>query len=289
SDTVFVSGGLRYDQWENFHGLSVTRSLLTGRTSTAAFPDRNESAWSPSAAILVQATRELSFRAAASRSFRSPTLNELYRGFRVGSVVTNANENLLAERASNYEAGIVYRKGNSSVRANGFLTNIDRAISNVTILSTPSLITRQRQNAGKTRTAGLEIDAETKIGDLSLNAGYLFADSRVAEFPSNPSLIDKFISQVPRHQFTFQVRYPLRLWTFSLQGRAASEQFDDDLNQFPLEPYFQLDAFVSRKIGEKFSIFAAIENVFNSRYSTGRTPIRTVSSPINVRAGIRWN
>jgi outer membrane receptor protein involved in Fe transport len=56
-----------------------------------------------------------------------------------------------------------------------------------------------------------------------------------------------------------------------------------------LEPYFQLNAFVSRRIGEKLSIFAAVENVFNTRYSVGRTPIRTVSSPISIRAGVRWN
>jgi outer membrane receptor protein involved in Fe transport len=263
--------------------------MISGTTAAIAFPDRNESAWSPSAAVLYQATQELSFRAAASRSFRSPTLNELYRGFRVGIVVTNANDNLLAERASNFEAGAAYRKGVFGVRANIFLTNISRAISNVTISTTPTLITRQRQNAGATRAAGVELDAETRIGKLALNFGYLFADSRVRAFPSNPFLVDKLIPQVPRHQATFQLRYPHTSWIFSLQGRAASEQFDDDLNQFRLEPYFQLDGFVSRRLGEKLSIFAAVENLFNSRYSTGRTPIRTVGSPINLRAGIRWN
>ncbi len=289
SDRVIVSGGIRYDRWENFRGLSVTRSLLSATTTATAFPDRTESAWSPSAAILIQATQDLSFRAAASRSFRSPTLNELYRGFRVGSVVTNANADLRAERATNFEAGAAYRKGSSGVRANVFLTNIDRAISNVTLSSTPSLITRQRQNAGKTRTAGVEFDAETKIGILDLNVGYLLADSRVIEFPSNPAPVNKFIPQVPRHQLTFQARYPWRSWTLSLQGRTASQQFDDDLNQFRLEPYFQLDAFASHRLGEKLSIFAAVENLFNSRYSVGRTPVRSISSPVNVRAGLRWN
>lgn len=288
SDRVFVSGGIRYDRWENFRGISVTRSFVSGATSTTVFPDRDESGWSPSGAILFQATQELSLRAAASRSFRSPTLNELYRGFRVGNVVTNANADLRAERATNFEAGAAYRKGVFGVRANVFLTNIDQAIANVTLTTTPSLITRQRQNAGETRTAGVELDVETRIGKLDLNIGYLFADSRVTEFPSNPTLVDKFIPQVPRHQTTFQLRYPHSSWIFSLQGRAAGEQFDDDLNQFRLEPYLQLDAFVSRRLGERLSLFAGVENVFNTRYSTGRTPIRTVSSPTNIRAGVRW-
>lgn len=288
-DRVVVSGGVRYDRWENSRGLSVTTPLSTGTSSTTIFPDRSEDAWSPSFAVQVQATDRFSIRAAASRSFRSPTLNELYRGFRVGSVVTNANADLRAERADNLEAGAAYRFRRSSIRITGFLTSIDRAVANVTISSTPSLITRQRQNAGETRTAGLEADAATRLGPIDLNIGYLFADSRVTAFPSNPTLVEKFIPQVPRHQVTFQTRLPYRQWTFSLQGRASSQQFDDDLNQFRLEPYLQLDAFVSRRLGEKLSIFAAVENVFNDRYSTGRTPIRSVNSPISIRAGARWN
>ena len=216
-------------------------------------------------------------------------MNELYRGFRVGNVVTNANADLRAERADNIEGGAAYRFRNSSIRITGFLTSIDRAVANVTISSTPSLITRQRRNAGETRTAGIEADASTRLGPIDLNVGYLFADSRVTAFPSNPPLVEKLIPQVPRHQLTFQARYPVRSWTVSFQGRAASEQFDDDLNQFRLEPYFQLDAFVSRRLGEKLSVFAAVENMFNDHYSTGRTPIRTVSSPISIRAGARWN
>jgi len=97
------------------------------------------------------------------------------------------------------------------------------------------------------------------------------------------------IPQVPRHQFTFQARYSRSKWTLAVQGRASSEQFDDDLNQFRLEPYAQVDVFVARKMSEKLQIYAAVENIFNSQYSVGKTPIRTVSSPTNFRLGFRWN
>ncbi len=286
---VVLSAAIRYDRWRNFRALSATRNLSTGVIASTAFVDREETAFSPQVSLLVHATNMVSFHASASRSFRAPTLNELYRGFRVGNVLTTANQNLLAERANNFEAGARFSVRAASLRTTVFLTEIDRAIANVTISSTPSLITRQRQNAGKTRTAGIEIDAETTIKKLELNAGYLFVDSRVNEFPTNPILIDKFIPQVPRHQFTLQTRYPIRDWTFAVQGRASSAQFDDDLNLFRLEPYFHLDVFLSRKIGEKARLFVAVENLFNKRYSVGRTPVRTVSSPLNMRAGIRWN
>lgn len=286
---VVISGGLRLDKWSNFRALSSTTVLSSGLTATSVFSDRDESALSPHAAVLINVTDEFSFHFSASRSFRAPTLNELYRGFRVGSIVTNANASLRAEKAVNVEGGANFRKGSHSFRATAFMIDIDGAVSNVTISSTPSLITRQRQNAGKTRTAGIEIDAEARIGDLELNAGYLLSDPVVKEFPSNPALVGNRIPQVPLHQFTFQTRYPFRGWTVAFQGRASSAQFDDDLNQFRLEPYFQLDAFISKRFRKKIELFAAAENLLNSRYSVGKTPVRTVSSPFNVRAGIRWN
>ena len=153
---------------------------------------------------------------------------------------------------------------------------------------TPNLITRRRENAGKTRAQGLEIEAETRVKDFRISVGYLFTDSRVVEFPTNRNLENLFVPQTARQQFTFQTNYTKNRWTLALQGRASSKQFDDDLNTLRLEPYFQLDAFASKRFKENWQIFLAVENVFNSRYSVGRTPVRTVSAPINFRVCFRW-
>ncbi|MGC2235545.1 MAG: TonB-dependent receptor, partial [Pyrinomonadaceae bacterium] len=237
---------------------------------------------------LYQATKTLSFFMLASKSFRAPTLNELYRGFRVGSVVTLANENLKAEKAANFESGLSYSRNKFYFRGNYFFTEIAQPVANVTLIVAPNLITRQRQNVGKIRAQGLEFEAETKIEDFRISIGYLFTDSRVAEFPANQALANLFVPQVARQQFTFQTSYAKKDWSLALQGRASSAQFDDDLNTLRLEPYFQLDAFAARRLRENLQIFFAAENVFNSRYSIGRTPVRTVSSPFSFRIGFRW-
>jgi outer membrane receptor protein involved in Fe transport len=285
---LILAGSLRYDDWTNARGYSSTRNLLNNQTTATNFPDRNETAFSPQISALYQASENLSFFALASKSFRAPTLNELYRGFRVGSVVTLANENLKAEKATNFELGTSFSRKRFYFRGNFFFTEIAQPVANVTLSVTPNLITRQRQNAGKTRAAGVEIEAETRIKDFRFSLGYLLSDSRVAEFPANQALENLLVPQVARHQFTFQTNYSLKQWSFALQGRASSAQFDDDLNTLRLEPYFQLDAFAARKFKENLQIFFAVENVFNSRYSVGKTPVRTVSSPINFRIGIRW-
>jgi len=204
------------------------------------------------------------------------------------AVVTLANENLRAERALNVESGASYSRNKFYLRGNFFWTRVSQPVSNVTLTTAPNLITRQRQNVGETVSRGVEIETETRIKAFNFSVGYLFADARVDDFPANRILENLLIPQTARHQLTFQARYSPLDWSFALQGRASSAQFDDDLNKFRLEPYFQLDAFMAKRFKENLQAFVGIENIFNSRYSVGRTPLRTVSSPINLRVGLRW-
>ncbi|HEX3101189.1 MAG TPA: TonB-dependent receptor [Pyrinomonadaceae bacterium] len=286
---LIVSGSVRLDGWQNYAALSTTLTLATNQRTTVQFPDREEKSVSPQFSILYHLTDRFSFYANASRSYRAPTLNDLYRSFRVGNVLTLANENLLAEHANNFEGGISIAGKHSYLRASGFWTEVERPVANVTLTSTPALITRQRQNAGSTRSSGLEIEGETNIRLFGFSAGYMFVEPIVHSFPSNPALEGLLIPQVARHQVTFRASYSPAKWIFTLQGRASSEQFDDDQNLFRLEPYTQIDLFFSRRLNEKLHIYVGVENIFNSRYSVGKTPIRTVSSPTNMRIGLRWN
>lgn len=284
--------GARFDAWKNADALSATQTLATNQTIVSAFADRNESAFSPRIAALYQLNSNFAVVGSYSKSFRAPTLNELYRAFRVGNVLTQANENLRAERAATYEAGLNFLGLNRkfSLRGNFFVTEIENPVVSVTLTAAPNLITRRRQNVGTTRSRGIEIDTEyAPFRSLKFSAGYLFVSSRVAEFPENPLLIDKFLPQVARRQLTFQAVYrPTAKFAFSAQGRASGAQFEDDLNTLVLRPFFTLDAFASYKF-RKFEVFAAVENVFNSAYDIGLTPNRSVAAPRFARIGLRFD
>jgi outer membrane receptor protein involved in Fe transport len=219
-------------------------------------------------------------------------LNELYRSFRVGNVLTLANENLRAERLTSGEAGGRVTLLNQKIEFRGtfFWNRVDRPVANVTLQTTPALITRQRQNLGRTQSNGLELQADMTLSrHWSLSAGYLLADATVVTFPPNRALEGLLVPQVPRNQFTFQTRYANPIVTVGFQGRAASSQFDDDQNLFRLGPYFSLDAFASRRVNGKLDLFCALENVFNQRYEVGKTPVTTLGPPIQVRAGLRFH
>jgi outer membrane receptor protein involved in Fe transport len=289
--SLFVTASARIDRWRNYDAVSTTRPLSGAPPSITAFSERSETAFSPHVSLLYKPADNLSLYANVTRAFRQPTLNELYRSFRVGDALTLANENLRAERLTGGEAGASFHTFHQKLntRAAFFWTEITRPVANVTLTITPSLITRQRQNLGRTRSRGLEFEWDARLTNRwSLSGGYLFADATVLSFPVNLALEGLLIPQVARHQLTFQARYVNpALLTLGFQGRASGSQFDDDQNRFRLEKYFTLDALVSRRLTRKVEAFAAFENLFNQRYSVGLTPVRTIGPPFLMRFGFR--
>lgn len=292
NERLQLGGAIRYDFWKNYTGFSTTRSLISGAIASTDFPDRSETAVSPRFSVLYRLTRNFSLAGNIGSGFRRPTLNELYRNFRVGDVLTLANAGLRAERAFGGDAAVLVKAFDEHffLRTGMFCTDVSKNVSNVTLTTTPTLITRQRQNVGRTRSCGLEADGQWKVSDkVRLSSGYLFADARVNSFPANVSLEGNFIPQVPRHQFTFQGEYQdPKVVNVSMQFRASSSQFDDDLNQFRLKGFSTVDALISRQIDRRFSVFAAVENLFDARVESGRTPVTTLTSPRTFRIGLRF-
>jgi iron complex outermembrane recepter protein len=267
-----ITAALRFDDWRNDDAFRDAKTLAS----------RHDTSWSPRLAAIFRATDRLSLTAAAYRAFRAPALNELYRNFRVGNVLTNANESLGPERLSAFELGARF----ANVRANAFVMNVDDTIANVTLSTTPALITRQRQNLGATQTRGLELESEWRLADRwRLSAGYLFTDARVTA----GSLDGKRLPQVPRNQATLQTVFAPQHATVALQARWSAMQFDDDVNQFPLRSYAAADVLASVPIRAHLALTLSVENVFDRRIEVSATPVVTLNTPRTVRVGLRWN
>jgi len=271
SDRVSITAGLRFDGWRNFDA----------HRNVTPLANRSDSAWSPRLTVLFRANDRLSLTASAYRSFRAPTLNELYRGFRVGNVQTDANESLGPEHLDAVELGV--RSG--PLRLNVFQMNVDDTIANVTLSTTPALITRQRQNLGSTRSRGAELEGDWRIGTLwRAGGGYLFSDAVV----TGGALEGKRIPQVARHQATLQLAFSPQSAQAGVQLRWSSSQFDDDLNQLPLRGYFVADFFASRVLTQRLSATFSAENLFDRRIETAATPVVTLGTPRSVRVGLRY-
>ncbi len=287
-----IQAGLRFDDWRNSLGVLDSRSLVTpGSAQSTRFPLRTESAFSPRLAVLHRLTENVVLSASAYRAFRAPTLNELYRSFRIGNVLTRSNPALEAERLTGAEIGASASAFDRKVttRFTFFWSHLSEPVANVTLDVQPNLITRQRQNLGSTRSRGVEFDFSARVSDsVTLSGGYQFADATVLRFPADPTLEGLLIPHVPRHALAFQTRYANRRWlTAALQARYSGAEFDDDQNRLVLNHYFGLDALASRSLGRGVEAFAAIENILNQRCDVARTPVRTIGPPTLVRAGVR--
>jgi outer membrane receptor protein involved in Fe transport len=268
---VTLSGGLRFDSWKN---LDAERNGLP-------LADRSDDAWSPRLTVLLRASDALTVTAAAYRAFRAPTLNELYRNFRVGNVQTLANESLGAETVNAFELGA--RSG--PVRLTLYSMATGNTIANVTLSSTPALITRQRKNLGSSRSRGAELEADKLFARRwRLSAGYLFSDATV----TTGDLAGKRLPQVPRNTATMQMSFVAPRGSAGVQARWSSMQFDDDLNQFALRSYAVADLFASVPIGRGLEASLAVENVSNRRVEVSATPVISLGTPRTVRAGIHY-
>lgn len=289
-----LAASARFDDWQNFDASLISAPITPpGSETTTPYANRSYHPFSPRLSVVNQTSAHVSWSASIYRAFRAPTLNELYRSFRQGNVLTQSNADLTAERLTGGEAGIAVDgfKRRLQIRGTAFLNEVIDPVANVTLSSTATLITRQRQNLGRTRAPGVEIDGTAQImRHLQLVAGYQYVDAIVTRFPAGESLVGLWVAQVPHHVVTFQARYenPSRI-NFSIDGRMVGKQFDDDQNQFPLGRFFVLDATAWRGMGHGVELFFAGENLLNAQYDTAATPVPQLGLPIAVRAGVRFD
>jgi outer membrane receptor protein involved in Fe transport len=286
--------GARLDAWKNYRG-SVLTTPISGQPSFTPYPAKTDLALSPRLSVLRSLGERVSVSGSIYRAFRAPTLNELYRSFRVGNVSTLNNPSLAAERLTGAEAGlrIALLEQKLHLRGTYFWSDIVNPITNVTLSSTPTLITRQRENLGRTRSRGLELDGTINIKtSLQLYAGYTFTHATVLQYPGSPggvNLVGLDVPQVPNNAFTWGLLYSGSRWFASVSGRFIGQQFDDDQNQFLLNRFYTTDLQIGYVIRKGLQLFLAAENAFNQRYETARTPTVNLGPPALVRVGLRWN
>ena len=283
--------GARIDYWKNFDASRTEILNTTQATTITHFPNRAETTVTPRAGIAFHLTDHFTLRGSFYQGFRAPTLNELYRPFRVGNVQTNANEQLVAERLTGAEGGFNYVLAkNLFWRLTGFWNRLKDPVSNVTLFASENLITRQRQNLGRSRIRGIDTEIVYHLNTLwRIRGHYLFDQATIEDFPARPEIVGNRIPQVPKHRASLGLNYLNPAWTnVSLQCRFESLRFDDDLNQLELGSFFVTDLTASRRLAGPWEAFLSVENLFNRRYAVQKTPVGLLGTPLLVSAGVRF-
>jgi outer membrane receptor protein involved in Fe transport len=316
-----VTLAARVDHWRNYDAHNLETPVIpgtvvnnvpscgaTGGVPPSCLADRADTVFSPRAAARYQISDKISAWGDVSSGFRAPTLKELYRQFRVGTVLTTANALLGPERLVGGEAGVsVEPVRDLTFRLTWFDNRITNPVSNVTLTQNGANVTQQRQNLGETNVAGLQTDVEYRIGSSVRVAGaYIYDRAKVTDAgATNITLVGKSLPQVPMNRGSVRAVYANPKYAtvaFSIQFYGL--QFDDDQNArgIPaaalsgagyevstapgLPAYHLADLSVARTVTRNVEAFLGVQNMFDQTYFVGTLPT-TIGSPRLVNVGVR--
>ena len=311
TDDLHAMLGGRLDHWSDRAGHRHETSLASGallRDDHYASGDGVE--FSPSVGLVWQTVPAWRLHAAAQHSFRQPTLNEFYRPFRVGNVITEANPSLHTEHATSAEAGLEYTRATLTFGATVFWNELRDAVGNVTVAQGPGTFPLfgfiptggtgvQRLNLDRVQVRGTELSVKWRPTPmLTFDASYLRDDTTVQHATIAPGLalslsnglVGKQLAQVPRDSAVFGAS-----WrgsdglTFTSRIRWLGRQFEDDQNLLVLRAAVVADLNVTYPLTPHLALYLTVENLGNARIETARNVSGLVNTGTPRRAfgGIR--
>lgn len=279
---VTFSLGGRVDAWRISDGRLEERALAGGLPLTdLAFPDRHGTEASGRAGFAWRVNGPLTLRAAAYRGWRLPTLNELFRSYRVGADATAANAALSPEHLWGGEIGAEWTPvSHVKLSATLFDNRLTGAITSVTMGQGPGTYPlvgfvaaggayRVRENLDAIRARGAEVDARWAAGAWSLSASYAHTSSRVEASGAAAGLNGLRPAQTPLDQASGTIGWTRRGASMSATVRYVAAQFDDDQNTRRLAPATTLDARAAVPVWRGLSVELRGENITDTRVETG--------------------
>jgi outer membrane receptor protein involved in Fe transport len=299
---TFTAGG-RADWWRIDRGFLSERPIAGGAAiNDLRFVDRRGTEATGRAGVAWQPVTALTVRAAAYRGWRLPTLNELYRPFRVGADAVAANAALSPERLSGYEGGVTFAPGAGlSLGATLFHNRLEGAIANVTAGRGPGVFPgvgfvaaggtyRVRRNLDAIRSTGVEINARYAIGRVSALASWSHTDARVEASGAAAGLDGLRPAQTPRDLVSATLAWRDGRSAVSATARHAARQFDDDQNSRSLRPATTLDGYAALPIGDGLVAELRGENLFDERIEAGISGADIVerATPRTIWLGLRY-
>jgi vitamin B12 transporter len=298
SSDILLSAGARADIWQLTNGRRTELDRASGTIILAQnFANRRQSLGTARAALLWNVTPAVTVRSAGYLGWRPPTLNELYRPFRVGNDVTEANADLRPERLAGLDIGVDYAPLESSkIELTLFANRVHNAIANITLANGPGTFPsagfiplggsyRQRRNLADINSLGIEARATTRLPyGLKTDIGYSYTRARIITVASenaaiNIALQNKNLAQSPQHQATFRLAWEDKSDRFglSLFAKYTSAAFEDDLNTRTLAAYVTFDMSARWRIAQRAEIIFNLENATNTEIQSAITADAIIS------------
>lgn len=271
ADWKSILGG-RFEQWSAHDG------ALSNATTTLPFAKRDESYFSPKAALAYRANDELTLKASLGRAIRMPTVSELYQGTVSTQTIVNNDPNLKPEKSwtSEWSAEQSLDNGKGLLRTTFFHEDtVDALYSQTNTLITPNIT--NIQNVDQIRTNGFEIAyqaSDAGIQGLDLTASVTYANSKILKNDKFPKSVGKWQPRVPawRANFVASYRHNDQLSTtlgIRYSGRQYGSLDNSDTNAFTylgFSSFLVADVRIRYKLDKHWGIAVGIDNLNNKKY-----------------------
>ncbi|MGQ0537758.1 MAG: TonB-dependent receptor [Gemmatimonadaceae bacterium] len=304
-----VIASARHDRWRNKRARRSERSLRTGATTLdTSYAGTADSRTSYSLGLRHEPTARLSLRGSLYTSFRSPTLNELYKPFReAGNVITESNPSLKPESLTGVDLGADVTAGASLIlRATAFWSRVRDPILEVTLAQAGATgraiapcgfvpaggTCRRRDNIDEFSTKGVEAEVAARPHRYwTLGASYVWNPTEITEAASQPQLVGKVARGTAENLATAQLGFDHPAFAaLHLTTRYVSSRFDDDLNVLRLESFVVTDVRAARRLTSNSRVFLTVENVFDREYAATRAAngFVRIGGPRFIEGGLQY-
>ncbi|ESQ91537.1 hypothetical protein ABAC460_06010 [Asticcacaulis sp. AC460] len=288
---ISLTGAVRLDQWQSHDGHRSETDLSNGASVLNLRPDsRTYTVVSARLGATWQIAEGRGLRAAAYNGFRPPSLNELYRPFRVGNDVTEANAELKPETLSGVEVGV---RG-YHVDLGLFYNILKDPVTNVTIGVGPGVfpaagfipaggVLRQRRNGGEITAYGAELRGDYPVTEhVSLTGSATWTHTRTDD--------GRRPAQAPEYSAAIGMDADFARLRLIADIVFDGEAFEDDLNSLVLEPSQRLDLRADYALNDHLTLSGRVANAFDSDIQIARGGDGTVQYDAGRRfyVGLAW-
>jgi outer membrane receptor protein involved in Fe transport len=283
-----LTGAARIDDWKTSDAHRFERDLTTGLPALDLdLPSKQQVVGSGRLGLAWQVSRQNALRAAIYSGFRPPSLNELYRPFRVGNDVTEANADLKPETLTGGEIGWRRTGPRLHFDADIFSNVVSDPITNVTLGIGPGTFPvagfipaggayRQRQNVGEIRAYGLEMQAQYQVSEqVAVNAALTATHARVGK--ADATVNGKRPAQAPAYSASIGAEGRVAKIGWRADWLFEGQSFEDDLNALPLNAYSKLNLSLDYPFTPQVSLGLRVDNAFDTAIQIQRSNDGTVN------------
>ena len=216
---------------------------------------------SPRIAARFDPAPHLAIRVSSGSGLRAPYLNELVRGYAIGSVSYEPNARLVPERSGTVSAGMDWLWNGGHLSFDAFDTRVNDAI----MFRTIDAAHQQRSNVARTRTQAYVLAYTQDVGRCAQLA--LSASAQNARVESGPAAIaGKRLQYVPANSASLAYIAPIGTLRASISISYLGQTYADDLNRQALGTALVAGARLHVPLAGGAALDLRADNLTDARY-----------------------